>query len=231
MKGQNFLRYLEDLLGGAEAFDPFLRKYFTDFAYKSIVTDDFKASLIAFFTATKSAELSQIDWDAWLYSGGMPHVIPVYDNSLAVAPLAHASLWQNESIDEIRVSPLLLQSLTTHQRIELLNQLIDKDHIVALGNEWIQLLESTYSLGTNSTKNCDLRVRFVRLCIKARILNRLPEIFAFANSNFRMDYVRAIYRDIGAWPEARQLAVDNFLKVKNLMMTVCSNQVHKDLGL
>lgn len=231
MKGQNFLRFLEDLLGGPNAFDPFLRKYFSDFAYKSIVTDDFKASLIAFFQESKSTELSQIDWDKWLYSEGMPADIPNYDNSLAVAPLEHANLWSNGTINEIQASTLLAQPLTTHQRIELLNQLIDKTHIVALGADWIALLETTYTLGAKSTKNCDLRVRFVRLCIKARLFERIPEIFDFANSNFRMNYVRALYRDLSAWPEARPLAVENFLKVKSQMMTVCSNQVHKDLGL
>lgn len=231
MKGQNFLRYLEDLLGGPNAFDPFLRKYFTDFAYKSIVTDDFKASLIAFFTSTNSAELSQIDWDEWLYSEGMPTIIPKYDNSLAAAPLEHTRLWETGTVDEIQASPLLTQPLTSLQRIELLNQLIDKEKIVELGDEWIKLLETTYSLGVNFTKNCDLRVRFVRLCIKARLLDRIPEIFAFANSNFRMNYTRALYRDLGSWSEARSLAVENFLKVENQMMTVCSNQVRKDLGL
>lgn len=231
MKGQNFLRYLEDLLGGPDAFDPFLRKYFTDFAYKSIVTDDFKESLITFFAPTKNEELSQIDWDAWLYSEGMPVVIPKYDNSLAVAPLEHAALWAKRTVSEIKVSPLLSNSLTSLQRIEMLNQLIDQENIVDIGVEWIALLESHYSLGVNTTKNCDLRAGFLRLCIRAQLMDRLPEILDFANSNFRMTYVRSVYRDIGAWPEARQTAVENFLRVRNQMMAVCSNQVFKDLGL
>lgn len=233
MKGQNFLRYLEDLLGGPNAFDPFLRKYFSDFAYKSIVTDDFKASLVAFFNATKNAELAQIDWDTWLYVEGMPVVIPEYNSSLAVAPFEHANLWANGTLPEIRSSPLLTQTppLSSLQRVELLTQLLAKERIVAIGSDWIALLESTYLLGAGVTKNCELRARFVRLCIKARQLDRLAEIFAFANSNFRMSNVRPVYRDLGAWPEARALAIDNFVRVKDQMMTVCSNQVHKDLGL
>lgn len=229
MKGQNFLRYLEDLLGGPDAFEPFIRKYFADYAYKSIVTDDFKASLIAFFTPTKWAKLSKIDWADWLYSEGMPAIVPDYDTSLAIAILEHATLWQNGTIAEIQASELLAQTLNIQQQIELLNQLLDK-HIAALGPDWIAQLETTYGLGTKHTKNCDLRVHFVRLCIKARLMDRMAEILAFANSNFRMNYARAIYRDLGGWPEARPLAIENFSKVKDQMMTVCSNQVQKDLG-
>lgn len=231
MKGQNFLRYLEDLLGGPTAFDPFIRKYFIDFAYKSIVTEDFKESLMNYFSVTKSTELSQIDWPLWLFGEGMPPIIPEYDNSLSAAPLEHAALWSNSSLAEIQSSPLLAQSLTSLQRVELLKQLLAKERIAALGREWVALLENSYMLGATKTKNCDIRARFVRLCIKARLIERVPEVLAFANSNFRMKYVRPVYRDFAGWPEAKSFAVENFLAVKHQMMAVCSNQVTKDLGL
>lgn len=231
MKGQNFLRYLEDLLGGPTIFDPFLRSYFAKYAYKSIVTDDFKSSLTSYFNASQSSKLSEIDWPLWLYGAGLPPIVPVYDNSLAEASLEHATLWSNGTLAEIEASTHRARPLSSLQRVELLNQLLAKENIVALSAEWILLLEQSYALGAAETKNCDIRARFIRLCIRARLLDRIPEILTFANSNFRMKYVRPVYRDFAGWPEAKMIAVNNFLSVKHQMMAVCSNQVAKDLGI
>ena len=50
MKGQTFLYYLEELLGGPKEFEPFLRSYFETFKYKSITTSDWKDYLYKYFS-------------------------------------------------------------------------------------------------------------------------------------------------------------------------------------
>lgn len=71
----------------------------------------------------------------------------------------------------------------------------------------------------------------MRLMIKAR-LERFAEIFEFANSNFRMKFVRPIYRDLAGWTDVgKQLAIENFNKVRDQMMKVCAYTVAKDLGI
>jgi leukotriene-A4 hydrolase len=80
IKGSTFLRYLEDLLGGPEVFEPFLRAYLEKFKYKSLETQDFKEYLYEYFNEKQSKALEEVDWDAWLYSEGMPAVIPKYVN-------------------------------------------------------------------------------------------------------------------------------------------------------
>lgn len=54
-KGHSFLFYLEQMLGGAEKFDPFLRSYLDKFKYKSIVSTDWKAYLYEYFADKKEA--------------------------------------------------------------------------------------------------------------------------------------------------------------------------------
>lgn len=79
IKGSTFLRYLEDLLGGPTVFEPFLRDYLKKFAYKSIVTDDFKGALYDYFKDTdKKDKLGLVDWELWLKCEGMPPIIPKY---------------------------------------------------------------------------------------------------------------------------------------------------------
>lgn len=230
IKGQTFLRYLEDLLGGPKSFEPFLKFYLNKYKYQSIETDDFKATLYNYFVDKYDTELGQIDWDKWLYGEGMPPIIPNYNTALADIAHRHSDLWSTESLENIKRSDVLYEILSSNQKIEFLETLVLKDNITALSDEWIKLIESTYNLGV-TTKNCEIRFRFVRLCIKARLTHRLGEIIEFANSNFRMKYVRPVYRDLGQWETAKPIALENFSKVRNQMMNVCATQVAKDLGL
>lgn len=72
VKGQNFLRYLEDLPGGPTIFEPFFRYYIQKYKYKSVDSDDFKTTLYEYFagTAADKAEfrLCQIMIRARLWS-------------------------------------------------------------------------------------------------------------------------------------------------------------------
>lgn len=186
-----------------------------------------------YFHDKYDTELSKVDWDLWLYGEGMPPIIPPYNTTLADVAHKHAKLWQANKLSDIQISPILREAntLDSNQKIELLSTLVNGDEasIINLSNDWITLLEKTYDL--NKTKNSEIRFRFLRLCIRARYTMKMPEILAFANSNFRMKFVRPIYRDLGKWPEQKAAAIANYEKVKDQMMSVCAKQVANDLGL
>ena len=69
-KGSTFLWYLEDLVGGADVFEPFLKSYYNNFAHKSIDSDQFKAFFLEKFSGVEAVK--EIDWDTWLHKPGMP---------------------------------------------------------------------------------------------------------------------------------------------------------------
>lgn len=48
-KGHTLLFYLEQLLGGSDVFEPFLKSYLNKYEYKSIVTDNWKEYLYKYF--------------------------------------------------------------------------------------------------------------------------------------------------------------------------------------
>uniref|UniRef100_A0A8D8CDR1 Leukotriene A(4) hydrolase n=1 Tax=Culex pipiens TaxID=7175 RepID=A0A8D8CDR1_CULPI len=231
IKGSTFLRYLEDLLGGPEKFEPFFRAYLNKFKFQSVLTNDFKKELYDWFRQDPKNEvfLERIDWDLWLFGEGLPPVIPTYDRSLLDSCQKHASLWADNDLDTIKSSPTLSESLTSIQIIEFLAQLLEKKQIKDLTLEKIALLDQTYHI--HATKNAEIRFRFVRLYIRARMMAKMDEILAFLNSNFRMKFVRPIYKELACWPEAKPIAVKNYNKVKDEMMSVCAYTVSKDLGI
>lgn len=230
VKGSTFLRYLEDTLGGPDIFEPFFKFYLNKYKFQSIMTDDFKSTLYDyFFESDKTSKLNDIDWDKWLHGEGMPPILPKLDDSLAVISKNLSIIWSTKTITELKDCPELLETLSSHQLIDFLAKLIECEDIVDLDDKKILLLESTYKLDVNN--NAEVRFRFIRLCIRAKLLYRMQEILDFANSNFRMKFVRPIYRDLGQWPEAKQTAIENFNRVKSQMMQVCASNIEKDLGL
>ncbi|KAL1110315.1 hypothetical protein AAG570_007848, partial [Ranatra chinensis] len=73
-KGHTFLFYLENLVGGPDVFNPFLKAYIENYKFKSITSDHFKAFFLNYFKSHN--DLKEIDWDLWLNSSGMPPVTP-----------------------------------------------------------------------------------------------------------------------------------------------------------
>lgn len=160
----------------------------------------------------------------------MPLVIPNYNKKVYDACKEHSDLWSTQKLADIKSSPLLKNKLTSIQKIEVLSQLLDKAEIVDLTADKVDFFIATYEMSKSHTRNAEIRFRLMRLIIKAR-LQRFDEIFEFANSNFRMKFVRPVYRDLAGWDVGKPLAIENFNKVKNQMMKVCANMVAKELGV
>ncbi|XP_030031812.1 leukotriene A-4 hydrolase isoform X1 [Manduca sexta] len=220
-KGSLFLRYLEDLVGGPEVFDDFLRSYLRNFSKKSLDTDQFKAYLLNYFK--DNDKLNAVDWETWFFKSGMPPIIPDYDTSMTKSVTA---LVAKISQDNATISESDVKSFTPHQMINLLQELIDRP---ALPLETLQTLGEEYKV--NASKNTELLYRWLRLCIRSKDHSKLNEVFNFVNQQGRMKYVRPVYRDLYAWEDVRDQAIDNFLKNEQYMMHVSAYTIRKDLHL
>lgn len=139
----------------------------------------------------------------------------------------HVDLWRLASLEELEQSPLLKEPLSSQQILEVLSKLIE--HNTVLEREKMQLLEAAYKV--NETKNAEIRFYYLRLCIRAQDRNKLREIFAFADSSFRMKFVRPIYKELAAWPEVKAEAIAHFEGIKDQMMKMVSVLIAKDLGM
>lgn len=226
-KGHTLLFYLEELLGGAEVFNPFLRSYLDKYKYRSIVTDDWKKYLYKYF-ANKTELLDKVDWEAWFHKPGMPPVIPKYDRSAVDACTNLANRWIEWN--ETEASPFNasdLDNLTSSQRLEVLSILLASK--ATLSTKKLQALQDTYAL--DSVKNSEIRCTWLRLCIRNRWADKVDAALTFATELGRMKFVRPIFREFYEWQEMRQKAVDVYLAKKNTMMYVTARMVAKDLHL
>ncbi|RZF35040.1 hypothetical protein LSTR_LSTR009632 [Laodelphax striatellus] len=224
-KGFSFLFYLEQLVGGPESFEPFLKKYLNHFKYKSIDTDDFKNFFLEYFSENEAVK--SIEWTKWLDTCGMPYKIPSYDKSLAEACDKFASDWINwDCCGEPTFTADDLTKFTPPQREQFLSQLLLAD---SFPTRKVQAMQKLYNL--NSVNNCEIKFRWLRLCLKAKWTDAVPLVKDFVTKYGRMKYVRPLYRDLYGWEEMRQEAIDTFEKNKHKMMHVSAAMVANDLKL
>ncbi len=123
-KGSAFLWYLEDLVGGKDKFEPFLKSYYDRFKYQSIDSFQFKQFFLDYFKGTESIE--GIDWETWFNEPGMPTYKPNYDQSLAKVCQELKDKWVKwkEAEEQSPFSKNDLDGFSSGQKIEFLSLLL-----------------------------------------------------------------------------------------------------------
>lgn len=119
-----------------------------------------------------------------------------------------------------------IKSFTPHQIINLLQSLIDQEPLPV---EKLRFLGREYKI--NDSKNTEIIYRWLRICIRSKDQDRVDDALAFVNHQGRMKYVRPIYRDLYAWEDVRERAIENFLNNEPYMMHVSAYTLRKDLRL
>ncbi|XP_066142815.1 leukotriene A-4 hydrolase isoform X2 [Euwallacea fornicatus] len=224
-KGQTFLRYLENIVGGPAKMEPFMRAYFEEYKYQSIDSGTFKAYFQKYFSGMNI--INTIDWQTWLYSPGMPRVIPKYDISLAVVcdEIIHKYLEWN-GVDAAPITVEDKEKLSTYQKIYILQRLSENP---AQSITKLQYLNKIFDF--DNVKNAEIKFRWLRICIMARWEEKVEAVINWINVMGRMKFLRPLYRDLYAWEHTRQKAIDNFKANRQYMMHVSAYMVAKDLSI
>lgn len=208
-KGQTFLRYLEEAVGGPSVFEPFLRKYFDTYKFKSVDTTDFKTFFIKeFCPCGKDNKVKHIDWDLWLHGTGLPPHIPDYDTiigEVSVQLCSKLSSW-NETAEPPPITAEDVKSMSASQIIYFLQLVLDEQSVWSIIK--LKEVEKIFSLAKN--KNSEIKLRWLRICLKAKWEEKIPVVLSWLNEVGRMKYVRPLYRDLYGWEAARSKAIDNF---------------------
>ncbi len=96
-KGALFLKRLEKAFG-RERFDPFLRRYFDHFAFRSLSTEDFEDYLKAELFPADPEAAKTIDLAAWLHAPGLPSDAPVPTSARLAAVVKSARCWREGAV-------------------------------------------------------------------------------------------------------------------------------------
>ncbi|XP_052779283.1 leukotriene A-4 hydrolase-like [Mya arenaria] len=227
-KGQAFLFYLEQLLGGPEVFEKYLRAYIDKFKGKSVTTADWKAFLLEYFNTEEDAgKLATVDWQGWMYEPGMPPQKPVYDTSLAENCEELRNRWLGLSDDQLTQFTLSdIEDFQPMQIEQFLSGFADHDPISCAK---VKHMGEVYKL--NTVTNAEIKFRWLQLCIQAQHEPIIDEALQFVSDQGRMKFVQPVYRDLYKWSASRQRAKDNFLAHRNEMHNITVAKLEKILDV
>jgi len=229
-KGSTLLWYLEDLVGGPEVFEPFLKSYLENFKHQSIDTCQFKEYFLKFFShpVYKDLDLSVIDWESWFHKPGMPPYKPNFDTSLAQPCIDLKNKWVqwDENTTESPFKAGDLADFTSGQKIEFLAQLLEESPLSVA-----KVTEMRKVYGFDAVKNSEIRFRWIRTGLAARYEPAVEMAVAMVTDQGRMKFLRPIYRDLYDWEEMRQVGIDTYHKVKHTYMQVSRQGLEKDLHI
>lgn len=188
IKGANFLFFLEDRFG-REKFDPFLKAWFNDNAFKAVTTEDFISYLHENLHKDNPDALTRAELEAWVYGPGLPETArnPESDAFNEVTRLIGTWLAGDSNGDEMLEAS---KKWSTHEWLHMLNSLDDFGDV---GAENLAVLDETYSF--TGTQNAETAFAWYMQAIKGGYEPAMADL-----ENFLMTVGRGkfIYRLYGA---------------------------------
>jgi aminopeptidase N len=181
VKGQFFLNFLEDRYGRA-AFDPFLKNWFNDYAFKAATTEDFLAYMERYLKPTDPEAVTDAEIKEWVYGQGLPDTIrnPRSDAFDKVA--AQSAKFVRGEID---ASGLKTDSWSTHEWLHFLNGL------PKLSDAQMKDLDSTFKL--TGTQNAETAFAWYMQAIKADYVPAMPALETFLMEVGRGKFIYRLY--------------------------------------
>ena len=225
-KGFHLLRYLETVVGGHEAFKPFVLAYVKEFAFKTLDSDDFKTFFLNFFAGVDATKA--IDWDAWFRGTGMPPVKNNFDQSLAVEVVALKDKWVAGGGDGCGSGDIQAwKAMQTMYFIDLLQA--ESGSGVFKEERVLQRMDGLYNF--TKSGNAEIRFRWQILCIGAEMESIIPHALQLATEQGRMKFTRPLYRALFNSKMGKEIAVNTFLENRSKYHSICAKMVGRDLGV
>jgi len=241
-KGFNFLFYLENLVGGPQEFDPFIKHYFTKFAKQSLDTFQFLDTLFEFYHDKRDL-LETVDWEKWLFTPGMPP-LQKFDTTLADNVYILAKKWVSAAKAQMSYEQLLkefqnddISKFNANQIVLFLETLTTGGNTVTETSsfKWsdypdvARILLQIYKKGIMDSQNAEVVFKIYKFEVLAHLQEHYSELADWLGTVGRMKFVRPGYRLLNQ--VHRDLALATFDRFKDTYHPICRSLVKQDLGL
>ncbi|KAL4174881.1 hypothetical protein KRP22_006810 [Phytophthora ramorum] len=230
-KGFNFLHYLSTVVG-TEQFDLFAQAYIQKFKFQTVTSDDFRTFFQKHFAAQPEL-LSQIDWDGWLYSTGMPLIINKFDTTLIsqVRTLGDKMMTTTDVKKWTKaVDPRMLRKWPAPLWILLLDTLLllQTGSHAQLSVGHLDAIDAFAHRHLSTTHNSELRFRWFTLSLRSCDLRVLDRTIDFLKEQGRMKFVRPLFRDLCAALGVARGAVI-FEECKSRYHPIAAKMIQRDI--
>mmetsp|Transcript_108823 Transcript_108823/g.249658 ORF Transcript_108823/g.249658 Transcript_108823/m.249658 type:complete len:633 (-) Transcript_108823:114-2012(-) len=226
-KGFYFLYYLQSCAGGAEAFDPFLKKYIEKFAYGIVTSHQLKTMYNEEFGSLPAVQ--EIQWDDWLYGVGAPPPVNTYNDTMGQAARDLAEKWDQTDLADFG-SASDMEGWVTRLKIYFLSYLVELRSAKPMSQGVASRLGEVYQF--SESKNAEICFHYYKLAFRAGVPGTMEKVCAFVTQQGRMKYVRPLYKMLAEeGQESKAVAVKCFQEHRAGYHPICAKMVAQDLEL
>ena len=203
VKGAMFLRTIEEAVG-REAFDAFLRAYFSEFAFRSITTPQFEDYLDTELLSKHPDARDAIPVREWLESPGLP--ANRHEPVSAALEVAEESA-REWSTGTVSADQLDTGEWTTHHWLRFLRSMP-----ADLGAERMIELDATFDF--TNTGNAEILCEWLTLSVRHGYEQAEDALAAFLTSVGRRKFLEPLYLELVKTAQGRILATEIYHRAK-----------------
>ena len=181
VKGQFFLNFLEDRYGRA-AFDPFLKNWFNDYAFKAATTEDFLAYMERYLKPSNPDAVTEADIKEWVYGQGLPDSIRNPQSDAFDKVSRQSASFVSGEID---AANLQTSGWSTHEWLHFINGL------PKLSTEQMEDLDGVFKF--TGTQNAETAFAWYMQSIKNGYEDAFPDMEYFLKSVGRGKFIYRLY--------------------------------------
>ncbi|CAG8635662.1 17827_t:CDS:10 [Acaulospora morrowiae] len=226
-KGYNFLYHIEQVVGGPEFFEPYMKAHIEEFAGKSIVTNDWKNFLYSFmeknYGSAKKDALDKIDWNGWLHATGMPPLKNEFDQTLSKECNELAE--RSECGNFAEFSPADIEKFTALQKMAFLDYLSE---FSSFPHSAIVAIDKVYNF--TAVKNVEISYRWLKVCLAAEYEPMYPRVVKFLTEQGRTKYIRPLYRLLNKTKNGSNLAKNTLAENRSFYHPIAISMIEKELS-
>ncbi|MET1023244.1 MAG: M1 family metallopeptidase, partial [Pseudoxanthomonas sp.] len=190
VKGAWFLQFLEQRFG-RETFDPFLRKWFDDHAFKSETTDVFVDYLKKNLLPKNPNAVTADELDAWLNKPGIPSfALKAQSRGFALVDTARIAWLGSGTLPSKEAT----DAWETQQWVRFIDGLGQTQPL-----EKLQQLDAAFHF--TGTPNGEIAMRWYPLAIRSGLKDAWPQAGAFIERVGRRKLIMPIYAELVKTPE------------------------------
>lgn len=193
-KGRLLLLLMERTFG-RERFDAFLRKHFSDHAFKTITTEYFIEEYYRDLVGNDSASAKSIDIDRWIYGPGIPDNAPQVRSIRFESVAKQVENWKSG----VNAASLETQNYTTNEWLRFLGLIPRK-----LSHQQMDELDETFRFSKSG--NSEILFAWLELAILNDYKKNYPELKDFLTGIGRRKFVRPLFMALVKTEEGKKFA-------------------------
>ena len=198
-KGYFFLRMLEEKVG-RKKFDLFLKSYFKKFAFQSMTTERFLSYL-------KENLDNKIDFNAWVYSPGLPADAPVVETKALDRVGQAAQLFLEGAAPSVLAADFETDQWTTHHWNHFLRSFKND-----LSPAQMKRLDGQFKL--TQSGNSEITHDWMILVIGSGYQAGMPRLEEFLTEQGRRKFLQPLYEKMATTPEGLERANRIYAKAR-----------------